>query len=83
MHKQPHSHFTDLPVRPLHSTDNRLARRLFQLEERVGVLEEQVQDMTSLIETLFGFDSIETEHEFGISFCRCDDDDEDDEDEDD
>lgn len=79
-----HTTITSNQDRAVHTTDNRLARRLFELENRVSALEDKVNETTILIEMLFGIDQHEPGSEFSIRFCTCDlDDDDDDEDEDD
>jgi hypothetical protein len=81
-YKQTKINFTETSSAPMHGEENRLARRLFQLESRVLELENRVNEMDEMLHMLISVDAFGAhETEFPLGFCFCDEED-DDEDED-
>ena len=74
-HKQQDPRLKNIPARPIHAEENRLAKRLFQLERRVDELENKVQEMNEMLAVLIGVDDFGEDGENGICFCTCDEDD--------
>jgi hypothetical protein len=83
-YKQTKINFTDSTSAPVHSEENRLARRLFHLENRVHALESRVDEMAEMLQMIIMTDAFRDEGELSIGFCSCsgDEDEEDEEDED-
>ena len=73
--RESQSGFKNTAARPLHAEENRLAKRLFQLERRVDELEDRVQEMSEMLAILIGVDDFGEDGESGICFCTCDEDD--------
>jgi hypothetical protein len=83
-YKQSRIQFNEKVNGPVHTEENRLARRLFQLENRMQELVSRVEEMNEMLHMLIAIDAFDVrEGEFPMGFCMCDaeDDDEDDEDE--
>ncbi len=81
-YKQTRIQFTETANGPVHTEENRLARRLFQLENRMVELENRVEEMSEMLHMLIAIDAFDgREGEFPMGFCMCDGED-DDEDED-
>ena len=66
--------FIDMNTQNSHSAQNRLARRLFQLEQRVSELEEYVDEMAATLDMLMAFEASEHTQPVSIYFCTCDED---------
>jgi len=84
-YKQTKIDFSETSSTPIHAEDNRLAKRLFQLESRVLELENRVNEMDEMLHMLIAIDAFEvreTEFPKGFCFCNEEDDDEDEEEED-
>jgi hypothetical protein len=80
--KQQNQEIIDFRAFPVHAEDNRLAKRLFQLEGRITALENRVEEMNEMLQMLIVVDAFqEREGDLTVSFCDCDEDDEEDEDE--
>lgn len=88
-YKQAKISFVEASAVPVHAEENRLAKRLFQLENRVTQLENRVEEMGEMLQMLIMMDSFGSRNaEFSVGFCSCeadqdDNEDEEDEDEDD
>jgi hypothetical protein len=76
-HKQENPSLFDNAARPVHAEDNRLAKRLFQLEQRVCELESRLDEMSEMIHVLFGIGNLEQANEISVCFCSCEEDEED------
>jgi hypothetical protein len=76
-HNRPGPRFIDIQVTATHTEENRLARRLFQLENRVDELEHRVEEMEAKLDFLMfleGLSDNSDDEDDGISFCTCDED---------
>jgi hypothetical protein len=75
-HNEQNDRLSTLRVQAIHTEENRLTKRLFQLERRVSEIEARVLDISEVLDVLLGVKEIEEEHEVSLCFCTCDEEDE-------